>query len=266
MGPRADLAASRLVRAALRRHRELLVVTLLALIVRLIWNLRVHPPLDYVYADMGGYLERARTGIDHPDGRFGYFTFFPWGTHVLLGFVMRLFGRDPRTAVGVLYAVMGALSVSFTFALARRFARQAWVPRVVGAVLVLYYPWISLGGYVLSEAPFTLFLGATAWAALRLADRGRPRDAWLLGLCIAVASIFRPQILISMPLLPCTSCCCGDSTSSGRTPTNRPFAPTWRPRSSRTTCSSCPRPWSGSRSRSVVAARAPCCSRSTSSG
>jgi hypothetical protein len=187
--------------AYLSKHRELLVVTLLALVVRLIWNLWVHPPLDYVFSDMAAYLERAQTGIDHPDGRFGYFTLFPWGTHVLLGLVKRLFGREPRVAIGVLYAVMGALSVSFTFALARRFARRTWAPRVVGAVLVVYYPWLSLGGYVLSETPFTLFLCATAWSALRLADRGRPRDAWLFGLAIALASIFRPQILISFPLL-----------------------------------------------------------------
>ena len=38
-------------RAYLSKHRELLVVTLLALVVRLIWNLWVHPPLDYVFSD-----------------------------------------------------------------------------------------------------------------------------------------------------------------------------------------------------------------------
>jgi hypothetical protein len=70
----------------------------------------------------------------------------------------------------------------------------------VGAVLVVYYPWISLGGYALSEPPFTLFLCATAFHGLAYADRGRARDAWLFGGALAAGAIFRPQILASVPL------------------------------------------------------------------
>ena len=44
-----------------------------------------------------------------------------------------------------------------------------------------YYPWISLGGYALSEIPFTFCVAGTAFYGLRLADEGRPRDAWWLG-------------------------------------------------------------------------------------
>jgi hypothetical protein len=70
----------------------------------------------------------------------------------------------------------------------------------VGAVLVFYYPWISLSGYVLSEPPFTLLLGATVYHGLACADRARPRDAWLAGGALALASAFRPQILLAVPL------------------------------------------------------------------
>ena len=188
------------VRAFLIRHRELLLVTLAALLVRLVWNLSIHRPLDYAFSDMGGYLERAQTSIDRPDEKLGYFTLFPWGTHFLLSLVKRAFGRDNGTAIGITYALLGAGAVAYSFLLARRLTRGAWIPRVVAAILVFYYPWISLGGYTLSEPPFTFFLAATAYYALEVADRGRPRDAWLFGVSLAAGCLFRPQILVALPL------------------------------------------------------------------
>jgi hypothetical protein len=184
----------------LSKDRDLVVIMLAALVVRLVWNLAVHRPLDFAYADMGGYLERAQTSIDFPDEPRGYFALFPWGTHFFLSLVKRAFGRDNGAAIGVAYAVVGALAVAYGFALCRRFTRSVCLSRVVGAVLILYYPWISLGGYTLSEAPFTLFLGATTYHGLAYADRGRPRDAWLFGVMLAVAAVFRPQILAALPL------------------------------------------------------------------
>jgi hypothetical protein len=184
------------------KHRDLLVILLAALVVRLVWNLQVHPPMSpaYTVADMGGYVERARTSIDHPDEPRGYFTLFPWGTHWLLSLVMRVFGKDNGAAIDVLYAVLGAGAVGYGFAIARRLTRSVRVSRVVGVVLVFYYPWIGLGGYVLSEPPFTLFLCATVFHALVYADRGRPRDAWLFGCALTLATLFRPQILAALPL------------------------------------------------------------------
>jgi hypothetical protein len=189
-----------MVAALVERHFEVLLFTLAALLVRLVWNLLVHKPLDFAYSDMGGYLERAQTSIDHPGEKFGYFTLFPWGTHVFLALLKRAFGAASGTAIGVAYAAVGAGAVGFTVQLARRLTRSVWIARAVGAVLVVYYPWISLGGYTLSEPPFSFFFAATAYYGLCVADRGRPRDAWLFGISIALAAIFRPQVLVALPL------------------------------------------------------------------
>ncbi|MFT3767728.1 MAG: phospholipid carrier-dependent glycosyltransferase [Minicystis sp.] len=194
------MSAQRRLRDRLAKHRDLVIVTLAALAVRLLWNLAVHRPTDYAFSDMGGYLERAQTSIDHFGERFGYFTLFPWGTHFLLMLVKRAFGRANAAAVCVTYALLGAGAVAYTFLVARRLTRSVWIPRAVGLVLILYYPWISLGGYILSEPPFTLFLSATAYYGLVLADRGRPRDAWRFGIALALAAAFRPQILMALPL------------------------------------------------------------------
>ncbi|MFT3772548.1 MAG: hypothetical protein QM820_44725 [Minicystis sp.] len=178
------------------RNRDLIVITLAALVVRLAWNLAVHRPLDYAFSDMSAYMERAQAGLSE---RAGYFTFFPWGTHVMLGVVIRALGAG-NAVIGSLYALIGAGAVAYGFLLARRLTRSVGLARVVGGILVVYYPWIAVGGYVLSEPPFALCLTASAYHGLLLADRGRPRDAWLFGLWVAAAAAFRPQILLALPL------------------------------------------------------------------
>lgn len=206
-----------------QKHRGLLLVTLLALAVRLVWNLKIHPPLEFAYSDMAGYLDRAnivldrpwKVGTPHPYGE-GFFeqigerlwgvptiwmTLFPYGTHAFLTVVKFLFGRNNATAIGVAYAVIGALAVSYSYATAARFTPRRWVRRIVALILVIYYPWISLGGYALSEAPFTLCVAATAFYGLRLADEGRARDAWLLGLFAGLGFVVRPQILVAVVLI-----------------------------------------------------------------
>ncbi len=184
----------------LARNRGILVVTLLALAVRLVWNLVIHPPLDFAYSDMGGYLERANVMLTQPWVPRAHFTLFPYGTHVFIYVIKLVFGRDNRTAIGVAFALLGTIAVAYSYATAERFSARRWVHRVAGAVLIVYYPWISLGGYTLSETPFTAAVAASAFYGLRLADEGRPRDAWLLGLTYALGVTARPQILASAVL------------------------------------------------------------------
>lgn len=213
------------LRALLWRSRGLLFVTLAALAVRLVWNLAFHNPVKFAYSDMGGYLDRANLILDATwkapplpqspraadlfdyvfarlvGAKAAYLTLYPHGTHVFLYLVKRVFGRDNATAVGASFAVLGALAVSYTHATAARFSQRRAVRRIVAFVLVFYYPWISLGGYALSETPFTTCVAASAFHGLRLADRGRRGDAWMLGAWLALGAVVRPQILVAAVFL-----------------------------------------------------------------
>jgi len=213
------------LRAILWRSRGLIFVTLAALVVRLVWNLKFHNPVNFAYSDMGGYLDRANGIIDdkwkprplapHPaaidvfDYVFGrvvgakapYLTLYPHGTHVFIYLVKRVFGRDNAAAIGASFAVLGTLAVAYTYATAARFSRSAAVRRVVAFILIFYYPWISLGGYALSEAPFITCVSAVAFHGLRLADRGRKGDAWMLGLWLGLGAVVRPQMLVAAVFL-----------------------------------------------------------------
>lgn len=206
-----------------RRRRGLVLVTLATLAVRLWWNLRVHRPLDFNFSDMNGYLERAnffldqpwKPGMPHPYGpgfiqgiferlfgqpNIGY-TLFPYGTHALFTLVKLAFGRNNGTAIGVTLAVMGTMAVSYTYASAELVTRGRWSRLFIALLLIVYYPWISLGGYALSETPFALCVAATAFHGLRLADEGRPRNAWMLGIWATLGAIVRPQMLMGVALL-----------------------------------------------------------------
>ena len=150
-------------------------MTLLALAVRLVWNLWIHRPVDYGYSDMAGYLDRANVMLDKPWRPQPYLTLFPYGTHVFVYVVKLVFGRDNGAAVGAAFALLGTGSVAFTYALAARYSKRPAVRRVASALLVFYYPWIALGGYALSETPFAFCVSGVAFFGLRLADTGSRR-------------------------------------------------------------------------------------------
>lgn len=184
--------------AWLTKHRWLIVITIAALVVRLHWNLDVHPIGDYIGSDMKGYDTRADQLLADPFKSREYHAFFPYGTHVLVAIIKFVFGKGNYPAIATVYAILGALVVSFSYVIAQKVSRRRWVPPLVGLLLVFYYPLISLGGYMLSEVPMATFLTLSTIYLLRLIEAGKRRDAWLAGVMVAIAAIIRPQVLVSV--------------------------------------------------------------------
>ncbi|MCY1058047.1 phospholipid carrier-dependent glycosyltransferase [Nannocystis sp. SCPEA4] len=184
----------------LYRNRWPLVIVLGAFLVRLHWNLVVHPLGDYVSSDMKGYVSRADQMIDKFGAPNEYHAFFPYGTHFIIALVKALFGKDNFTAIGVAYALMGTGIVAYAYRIAARISPYKWVPPLLGTLLVFYYPLISLGGYTLSEVPFGVFMMMSVFYLLRLVQEGKSSDAWLAGVTAALATACRPQILLSIAL------------------------------------------------------------------
>jgi hypothetical protein len=188
---------------ALWEHRWLLCLVVAALVVRLHWNLVVHPIEDYLYSDMRGYMRRASSLFEAWWVPQEYDAFYPYGTHVFMYALQALFGQGPEDyrplAIG--YAVVGALVVGFGYQLARRVSRHRLVPPLVGLLLVAYYPLISFGGYALSEVPFSFCLVSSTFFLVRMAQDGKKRDAWAAGTLAALGMIVRPQILASIGLV-----------------------------------------------------------------
>lgn len=201
-----DAPMHRVLRAVGRwlfEYRWLLLLVLAALVVRLHWNLVVHPPEDYVYSDMRGYMRRANDLFKDWWEPREYSAFYPYGTHVFLYAIQAVAGDEPNNyePIAIVYAVLGSLIVAFGYLLARRVSHHAIVPPAVGLVLVAYYPLISLGGYTLSEVPFSFCMVSSTFFLVRMAQDGRKRDAWAAGILAALAFTIRPQILASIGLL-----------------------------------------------------------------
>lgn len=183
------------------QERWLLALFVAALVVRLHWNLVVHPLGDYVYSDMNSYVGRADRLLKNGLAPDEFSSFFPYGTFWLVAGIKLAFGRDNFVAISVVYALLGALTVAFAYAATRRASAFPWVAPAVGLVGVFYYPHLSLGGYVLSEVPFSFFLMGAVLCSLRLADEGRSADAWLMGTFVALGTAVRPQLMASVALV-----------------------------------------------------------------
>ena len=168
-----------------------------ALIVRVHWNLSAHPIGEFMYSDMNGYNNRTNHILDDPLEVREYAAFFPYGTTFVLAVIKTIFGRDNFTAVGVAYALFGACTVLCMYLICRRIPGPRWIAPAVGVLGVCYYPMISITGYILSEGPASLCMTLALLLLLRLVETGRARDAWLLGIVVAVGTTIRPQILMS---------------------------------------------------------------------
>jgi hypothetical protein len=190
--------------AADMRRYWMLVLFVAALIVRLNWNLVAHPLDGFLYSDMKGYWGRADALLDHPLSSREYDVFFPFGTTWLVAGLKLVFGREAIWSVAWLYALLGAAIVVMAYAITDRLVGEGvrWMAPAVGLFLVVYYPLVAIGGYLLSELPFCLFLTSSVLLLLRLLDeQPRTRDAWLLGVTLGLGALFRPQILMSVALV-----------------------------------------------------------------
>ena len=180
-------------------------MALLGFVVRAVYGVFVHPPFDFLISDMATYAARAQRLVDRPWTPTPSATFYPYGTHYLVALGRVLGGPRPDLGVALLYAAMGALGAAFYFLAARELLPgRPRLTRALGIVFALHPIWIALGGFVLSETPFTACLAASTYFALRLArpDPVRPFAAAVgLGLSFAIGMTIRPQILVSLPFL-----------------------------------------------------------------
>src|SRR5215203_1577451 len=173
-------------------------------LLRIVWGLVIHPPVDYLYSDMGAYVERAQrlaTGGEllRSDA------FFPPGTHVLLAIPMAFFGTE-RAGLWAGAALWCALSSAIPF-FAWRLARLLLTPAAAAltAVFCSFWPlYITYGAFFTSETPSLAFLLASLWVGYGAALSSGRRAGWLglaAGLLGGVAVANRPQLILNLAVL-----------------------------------------------------------------
>ena len=187
-----------------RWDRIALASILTGAVVRIVWGLVIHPPLRYLYSDMGAYVERAQRLVAGT-GLLRYDAFWPPGTHILLAAPMTLFGKGQAGlwAGAVLWCALSAVIPYFAWRLARLLLTPA--AAALTALLCAFWPlYITYGGFFTSETPSLAFLLAALWAgygATRLSGR---RAGWLglaAGLLGGIAIANRPQLILNLAVL-----------------------------------------------------------------
>jgi 4-amino-4-deoxy-L-arabinose transferase-like glycosyltransferase len=190
--------------AAWRAWNRLAVVSIVGgAAIRLVWGLFLHPPLNYVYSDMGGYVDRAiRVATGGALSRFD--TFYPPGTHLLLALPLSIFGHGRRGlwVASVFWVLLSAVVPLLAWRVALRFMSRP--AAAITATLCAIWPlFITYGGFFLSEIPSIVFLLLTLWLAMRAAE-GSGRDAAiaaaLAGLSAGAALAIRPQLVLNVAI------------------------------------------------------------------
>lgn len=182
-------------------ERDPLWMAAFAFVIRVVYNVWIHPPLEHVRSDMAGYMSRANLLRTAPGSTDPNLTFFPPGTHVLVFLIQKFFGTD-GPGIAIVYALLGAASVGLTHAIARRAYPTSRARQItIGLVLALHHPWIVLGGNVLSETPFCFLLSAITYLAITLDDAPNKRTQIVLGALCLFGIVVRPQLLLSVILI-----------------------------------------------------------------
>jgi 4-amino-4-deoxy-L-arabinose transferase-like glycosyltransferase len=169
--------------------------------LRAVWVLVLHPPLDYVYSDMEGYVDRA---VNLADGGAldRYDAFYPPGTHLLLAAPLEVLGtgRTGLWGAAFLWFALASITPFLVWRLARVLLNRA-AAALAAAFCALWPLHVTNAGYFLSDVPSLAFLLAALWAAYRAAQL-EARASLDLGIAaglfggIAVAS--RPQFLLNL--------------------------------------------------------------------
>jgi len=187
-----------------RWDRIALVSILTGVIVRIVWGLVIHPPVDFIYSDIAGYVDRARrlatgAGLQRSDA------FWPPGTHVLLAAPMTFFEteRAGLWAGAVLWCALSAAIPFFAWRLARLLLTPA--AAALTAVFCSFWPlYITYGAYFTSETPSLAFLLASLWVGYGAVRLSGWRAGWAgltAGLLGGVAVANRPQLILNLAVL-----------------------------------------------------------------
>jgi 4-amino-4-deoxy-L-arabinose transferase-like glycosyltransferase len=173
-------------------------------VIRIVWGLVIHPPLDYVYSDMEGYVGRAQQlaagiGLQQSDA------FFPPGTHMLLAVPMTLFGteRAGLWAGAILWCALSCAIPLFAW----RFTRLLLTPAAAALTALFCALWplyVTDGGFFTSETPSLAFLLASLWAGYAAVQSSGRRAEWLglvAGVLGGVAIANRPQLVLNLAVL-----------------------------------------------------------------
>lgn len=180
-------------------RRIAIFVAVLAFAVRFYWNLKIQHPLDAIDSDQAGYYYRACDlidGVTRGDPRV--YTFSPWGAHAVTALELWLVGRKSVVGIAAFHALATSVPAVCVVAMTSRFTTSRFFLLLAGIAAALWGPAIAHGAFFMSENWYAALITAGTVFFLRFLE-GK-RGAFAAGLCLGLASIVRPQILLTFAI------------------------------------------------------------------
>jgi len=177
--------------------RWVLVWTAIGLAIRAIHALWLHPLGDYLWSDMGGHFYTAQrfAAHGHVSGRMDVIK--PRAMSFVGGLILHQFGQGNlgKQMWGLLQVLLSTATLPLAFVGARRFFGRRSA-RIAIVVLALDALSISFAGFLMVET-YAMFCLALTFALL---DPERPWRTLWAGAALGLAGLFKPQILLVVPL------------------------------------------------------------------
>jgi hypothetical protein len=176
------------------------------------WQSRLESPTSFAFADSETYWSLAGTiyrGESFQYGSPDASVFRTPGYPALLAMVFMFAGSDnpPAIVARGLSAACGAAATAFVIALGTRW-RSPTVGLVAGLIAAFHPEAVSLGVFVLSEAPFHPLMVLNVWCfheAFAVAASSHARQRWPVGFAAGatagLAALMRPSWLLFPPFV-----------------------------------------------------------------
>lgn len=171
-------------------------ITAVGSLIRVVFVLTVHRPIDFDYSDMHSYIERARQMATPGFHSSIYDWYYPSGTAFFISIWLRLCGEHAGYLVaGVVQALLASVEIPLVFFATARFFSK---PVALGAAALFAFHYLSIGyaGFFMSENYLTI--GLIGACALFVPER--PLRLLAAGLMLGLGAWAKSQAVLLAPL------------------------------------------------------------------
>jgi hypothetical protein len=149
-------------------------------------------PIDHVYSDMGGYVNRAWQISIGQSLRPSYF-FYPPGTSYFFAIFLSTLGFElGLSAIKLMQIVLLALSTGLIGLISWRCYRTTWLSNLLMGFTVMYLPFSAQASFFMAEALFCFLL---LFAIYLVARPSNEVPFFLLGLLLGILTLIKGQAL-----------------------------------------------------------------------
>ncbi len=174
---------------------QVCLATLVGGLLRFWYVLWVHPPAKYLYSDMLANVQRAYAMADPKHVAGPWDTFVPRGIVAIGALALKLFPDRSVEALTPVQALLSTACIPLAFVGLRRFLGER-PARWAAWMLALDYLVIGFAGYFLAET----YLAFLLVLALALFQPDRPWRSLWVGLCLGLASWYKAQTFVMVPI------------------------------------------------------------------